>query len=301
MPRRKSSATRQSRASSKASPKESPSKPATKKHTSLDGKRESEFTLFHFPSHRDKIPEDFIADPETGLRPEEKTKPSGVTKTFLDKGFGDWTAFPPVESWDKGVWFVQLTKEQQLAVSSTVGTNGWESWIVNGEGTPGNFAMRIYVCPKAVAEDVEPDHPLLWPEKLRRPSGGYHSPSYGYSGYSGGSAGWAYQSNAQTSVVTSRPTTTQAPALPREIRFRCADCGHWFKQDQLAPHKTNCCPGKEESRETDWALLCECCLTLDEVGRCKPGFPRPKKEVVKQDEQVEVKQDEASATVEVVQ
>jgi hypothetical protein len=219
-------------------------------------------------------------------------KPSGVSKTFIDKGFNNsYTILPPKEIWDTGVWFVQLTNEQQASITTTIGNNAWECWIVNGEGTPGNFMARIYVVPEGIAAEMEPDHPLLWPDKHKITTG------FSYGGYSGGYSGnHSYQG---TSQVSTRPPTTQAQALPTGIRFRCAECGHWFKQTDLAPHKTNCCPGKEESRESDWAILCECCQTLDQVGQCKPGFPRPKKEVVPK-EKTESKE-AVKATAETVQ
>ena len=185
----------------------------------MDGKRESEYTLFRFPSQRDKIPEDFIADPKTGLRPGERQKPSGVTKTFIDKGFTEWTAFPPVEVWDRGVWFVMLTEEQQKALGTTVGANAWETWVVNGEGSPGNFLMRLYVVNDIIAAEVEPLHPMLWLEKHKRPSGPTTHTGHASVGVTGFSSGWAHQQNNST---LTKPTTpkTQAPALAVEHPFQ---------------------------------------------------------------------------------
>lgn len=264
--------------------------------------------MFRFPSHDKEIPEDYFPDEETGLRPKEKVKAAGVTKTFIDKGIPTHTILPPIEVWERGTWFVLMNDDQQKALANIVGSDSWESWIVNGEGTPGNFLARIYVVNSDAAADVECDHPLNWPEKHKKPPGstttmGFSQPTGG--GYSGGGytgyGGSPTYATGQSSTKPSTPKPVSAPALPAGIRFRC-ECGHWFKEAGLAPHRSHCCPAKEESREADWAILCECCLTLDQVAACKPGFPRPKKEKeVVPDEKTEVKKDAAKATAEVVQ
>jgi hypothetical protein len=185
-------------------------------------------------------PADYMAAAD-GLRPNEKTKPAGEMVTMLDHG----TAFaplPPRSIWIEGEW---------LADASAATDEDYRTWVVSGEGTPGNFKTRKYIVPEQVAADVNPKHPADWSLALKK------SPT--------------------TQMQTTKTTVSKAPSLPVGIRFRCPGCGHWYREIDLAGH-AKVCPGKEEG-ESDWAISCECCISLDDTAKAKQGFPRPKPKV----------------------
>lgn len=238
--------------------------------------------LFPWKTHENKTPYDFCVD-ESGMRPGERTKPSGMAKTDLDRGIKD-VNIPPLKIWRKGLWAYELDDQELEALCGTnrlLSSEDWYAWIVPGEGTPGNYLVRVFLLPHSIAQLENPLHPMMWPENLKfpppRPGGGWIGTGFGT------------PSTPPRPIAPATPAPPAPPPLPQNVRFRCPGCGHWFKEGQLAGHKTHCCPGSEnwnfQEQGSDFAILCECCLTLDEVSVCKPGFPRAKKEEVKPDEE----------------
>jgi hypothetical protein len=227
--------------------------------------------------YADLTPIDFLTD-EKGFRPASPGfKPSGASNTDLSSGIESWHNIPPVEIWDKGRWFEDLTQEAKktFAISRV---DEHYTWIVPGEGTPGNFLLRSYILPRTVASIETPPHPSVWTQTEKQKGNGKPTTTSKTSTY-------AHWGTSQSS---------QAPAMPAGITFRCTGCGHWFDSEtKLASHATHCCPGSENWGEdgADWVIDCKCCLTYDETAKCKPGYPRSKKdkpEVVSETEQVEV-------------
>jgi hypothetical protein len=141
----------------------------------------------------------------------------------------------------------------------------FRTWVVPGEGTPGNFKERRYVLPEEIATSPDPKHPADWPKDIFKTSP-----------YTGGWRGSKDGTVTQTKTKTQAKKTPvkSAPPLPVGIRFRCPYCGHWYKEMDLAGH-SKVCPGTQEG-EGDWAIACECCESLDDTAKCKKGFPRPK-------------------------
>lgn len=267
------------------------------------------FVFPHEASDR-TTPYDFVADPKTGIRPGVigQQKPSGYSKVNLQDGIGQ-ANLPPLAIWEDGMWVSEITgveEEQKFKtlLSTLPMSEQFDSWLVSGEGTPGNFAYRVYLVPKQISATVDPKHPLLWPENLKRPKmqSIYTTPPR--SALPGGTGGWAHGGHAgyeSPTPVPKKPVAKAAPALPAGLRIRCPGCGHWWKESGLAAHVNNCCPGKQgfktegvDQMVSDWAILCECCDTLDEVSTCKPGFPRPvaEKPATPDPEPEEVKPDE---------
>lgn len=231
--------------------------------------------LYFFP-HDSKTPYDHLADKETGIRPGWTAKPSGIIKHNLQKGTKG-VVLPPLATWLAGKWFDELPIDKQDDLRPRVLiSESREAYLVTGEGTPGNCNIRVYILPIEIARDKEPDHPAIWPERLQNGTATTFYNSYAENG-------WA--SRNQVTATPKPPVAAKPPApppLPHNIRIRCTGCGHWWKVDDLPKHANNCCPGKEETKTSDWAIICECCDTLDEVAECKPGFPRP---VVKKKEE----------------
>ena len=224
--------------------------------------------FFPYASGSEKdTPYAFLTDQATGMRPGQTQKPQGFVKVDLTHGVHGIT-LPPLAVWKLGRWMNELPNEIADKLKSAH-LDEFSSWIVSGEGTPSNYEFRVYVLPDDVAGADTPKHPMMWTQKQKagtRPATGSYS-----GGYSGYSSGGGYSGSP-----VSKPKQAPAASLPVGIRFRCPGCGHWWKESTLAPHTTSCCPGLNGG-ESDWAILCECCLTLDEVSRCKPGFPRAPK------------------------
>jgi hypothetical protein len=233
---------------------------------------------------KDKTPLDFRTDKETGLREGLTVKPSGVVKHNLKPGIGGAT-IPPIATWNAGKYIESLDENGKKAFVDYV--ESWElfdAYVVTGEFTPGNYVARIYILPKNISHDPEPDHPSKWSVQLQKgdaitsySTGTAWKPGRPWST----SAPGAYHSPAQETKPAVPPPAAK-PAVPAKIRVRCGGCGHWFRMDDVGPHAEYCCPGINE--DSDWGFQCECCDTLDEVQALKPGFPRPKKEPEKKEE-----------------
>jgi hypothetical protein len=233
---------------------------------------------FRFPhGPKDHTPYDFVSDEKTGLRPGtfNNQKPSGFAKVDLTNGIME-ANIPPVFIWAKGDWLLTLVEENVITegmMQSIPAHERFDSWVCSGEGTPGNFLYRVYVLPDEISRILEPKHPMLWPKALQepKPKSIYTAPPR-----SALPGGYGY---APTPAKKAAPKT---PTMPAGIRFRCPGCGHWWAETKLAPHTNFCCPGKQgftvtgvDEMLSDFAIQCECCATLDQVGQCKPGYPRP--------------------------
>jgi hypothetical protein len=274
--------------------------------------------VFPHQFDRDKTPYDFLNnpfDPGRGekTRGEYASRVWGVRVIDLRTGVNEAT-LPPLQIWDLGVWWNELKGEPPFeAVDAEEEiVLGHECYITDGQGTPGNYSLNCYLVPEKIAKEANPRHPLLWGVKLtaglaqvhyvnRQP--GTHNPVRHKS----------FAEPEPVKLTTSTgwpPYTTPAPlskpvtptpvkqTLPHDVRFRCAHCGHWFTEGKLIAHnKSGFCPGKEDGGQSDWAVMCDkdCgCMTLDDAAACKPGFPRPQKEV-NMSETVEETPDEAPA------
>jgi|SRR5262245_9344911 len=209
---------------------------------------------FYFPGDKDKTPYDYLVDPETGLRKGQQQPPQGLVRIDLSHGISGVT-LPPLAIWRDGKWGNELQGEEREKFRSIPGAYDFETWIVSGEGTPSNYEYRVYSLPETVTKFETPKHPVMWTAAEKK--------------------GKAWTASGYGSYGASK-TKQPAATLPIGIRFRCPGCGHWWKESTLAPHTTSCCPGLNDGI-SDWAIMCECCDTLDEVSACKPGFPRPPK------------------------
>ena len=223
------------------------------------------------------VPRDFETNKETGHRKGLSHPPSGVVKHVLVTGI-EGATLPPLATWRTGKWVSDLTKDSKEALMDYVKPHDpYVAYAVTGEFTPGNYLARIYILPKTVASEVNPLHPSLWSESLQKGSA-----VTSYTGSSYTAAGWGRQTGFHSpsglqpveEPKTKLPPPPKAKPVPMNVRYRCGGCGHWFKENDLAAHATHCCPGIKGD-DSDWAILCECCDTLDEVSKRKPGFPRP--------------------------
>lgn len=197
---------------------------------------------YQFSWNKEKTPMDCLTDPETGLRPDQKTPPAGLIGSWLTTGI-EHTTLPPLKIWNEGVWMTEFVQEHPDIQVNTRGDERFNTWVTSGEGTPGNYAWRSFVLPDDEARDLNPKHPKMWP-KVKTSWGGKES------------------------------TTT----IPCITRFRCQGCGHWFQNIDMKEHVELACPGQQPSRTTEWVIPCDskCCESLDKMAECKPGFPVPK-------------------------
>lgn len=217
-----------------------------------------------------------MTDPDTGLRPDERNKPSGSAVVDMANGIRDWMIIPSVATWERGKWYLELDQKLRDSLHMVKAEVEWETWVVSGEGTPGNFLIRCYVVPNKVGQAQDPKHPSTWSKNLKEK--GDNKPKELATPWRRPDENGQYMGFHQPTPVPAKPTPPKPPPLPFGIRFRCRGCGHWWKESDLAPHSTHCCPGESGTEGSDWAILCECCDTLDEVSQCKPGFPLDKKE-----------------------
>lgn len=190
-----------------------------------------------FPYNADnKTPDDYMDGPD-GLRPGEKTKPFGFLVVDLRNGIAG-RIIPPKSIWEKGDW---------------KGAKGedYYTWIVPGEGTPGNREYRHYKLPDIIAADPTPDHPSDWPKEHRESTPTYKSAaSYSSSSHSSSSGGF-----------------------PLGTRFRCPGCGHYFRQDDLPGHVNATCPAIQDDPPM-YIMDCECHKgDLQTASTLMPGFP----------------------------
>jgi hypothetical protein len=207
---------------------------------------------------KDKTPADFMNGPD-GLRQgsytsSSKQKPWGSTFTDLSEGIKGKT-IPPRSIWKEGHW---------------KGFNGddWYIWVVDGQGTPGNYEKREYRLPHAAASKGDPDHPADWSKKLREEGDGKPK-TYG-SGSSGSSGSYS-----------------TGPTVPLGMRVRCVGCGHFYRMDDLAGHVKTACPAvqMEEMGYVNFVMECACHEDLQDAAAMVPGWtsllpPKPKPEEV---------------------
>jgi len=222
-------------------------------------------------SYTDKTPADFIDDPVTGIRPGSyaKKKPLGCGFVDLSEGIRSYHVIPPVAIWDRGKWYDQLELQTQNAINVKPDDER-QTWIVSGQGTPGDFVLRAYKVPEKIAEFQAAKHPADWSKKHKEKGDKKESLlGDGYSTYS-----W---SGYQPATKAKPPSPPKPPPIPTGVTFRCVGCGHWFEgETKLAGHATHCCPGSSNwgDEGSDWVIACKCCLTFDETAVCKPGYPR---------------------------
>lgn len=259
-------------------------------------------TGFRYASYqKDKVPFDFETDDVTGLRPNEKVPPSKWLKHDLTAGIED-AILPPDKIWYEGKWLDAIPQDKRDIFFPLVKAHEVRRvFITSGEYTPGNYLMRLYVLPNTIAEYATPPHPLDWEDHLRRgrcttsyqsaydtavkPTTGPQSREwdsrdrYGY-GFGYGSPPPPPAPPKPVATTPAKPAAPKGPAIPHNVKMRCGGCGHWFKDDtELGGHARWCCPAIN-GKDSDWAVMCQCCDHLDDVATIKPGFPRPKKKPV---------------------
>lgn len=222
---------------------------------------------FTIPSDKQRTPYDFITDKKTGLRPTQAKSPGGYTKHDLTYSYMSYegTTYPPFAIWEKGKWLSDMDPSWLDEFKVTT-KDAYYYWVVLGEGTPGNYAFRLYRMPKDEATYEKARHPMKWLKKLLEQN---KSKKYKTSS-APGSSGSTYKSSG--SWYDSSPKST----LPLSVRFRCPGCGHWFDDGDLADHAKNVCPGVH-GEDLTWAIMCDShcgCRTLDDTTKCKPGYPK---------------------------
>jgi hypothetical protein len=197
-----------------------------------------------------KTPKDYLSDPETGLRPNETSKPERIAKVYLDNSYTEpkERILPPLEIWHGGVWFEDLEEPIKKEMGYLQEGDKFATWVVSGEATPGNYAYRAYILPVEEAAHTKPRHPLMWPKKSK-------------------DSGW------KSTTSTKLPAKEKGMGLPFGLRIRCIGCGHWYNQNDVATHVNNCCPATN-GNDNDWAMECLCCESLDQTNKLKEGFPK---------------------------
>lgn len=217
-----------------------------------------------------QTPENYKTDPETGLRPNEHSNPSGHSFSSLKNGL-NYKTIPPLSVWDDGFWFDEWEtkapeehrKEPVKCPSSFEERN---LWVCSGEGTPSNFTWRLFEVPDTIAAVVKPNHPMLWSKELK----------LGVGNKSSDWQPWHTNSKTTTPPASNMPQPVKG-SMPIGVRIRCDGCGHWFEERKLVDHIETTCPGLHEDQP--WGVMCasECgCVNLDQAMTCKPGFPRVK-------------------------
>lgn len=312
MPRQRSTRTRerQSQTTQTSEDKNATTKPVTSDGVkpTADELKTPPFELgFNFPHNTGKTPWDYIYHHgATGelLSPSDNgmsTRPvSGWKRTDLSDGINAKVdMIPPLQTWKDGFWLSDLVaafeKDKGILkkhwhddflkalpeewgvglklpyqMENLPATEAYRTWCVTGEGCPGAWSVVAYTVPQEVATETKPHHPVMWPKRLKERAGASHVTWGGFSG---------------TPSVPSTPKIPEAPKpppLPLGLRFRCPGCGHWFKEADLGSHAKTVCPGNPDTSH-DWAIMCDerCgCRTLDDVSKCKEGFPRPKPEPI---------------------
>jgi len=210
---------------------------------------------FSFPYDKDRNPYDFIDPVPPQTRARER---SGSMLHDLTRGLSG-VIIPPLLTWKEGDWWDDEIHGKKIPEHQwPVERDRYDAFVVSGEGTPGDWVFRIYVLPEEVSRhDLEdnnlPKHPEMWPKALKDKLKGQTASSY--SSYSSWSSG----------------TTTTKSSMPYGLRIVCVHCGHWFEADDISGH-LQCCPTVQGM--SDWALKCECCASMDDTVKVKPGFPR---------------------------
>lgn len=198
-------------------------------------------------------PHDLRDDPETGRRRNGRDKdgnqllemkePNGVMRVSLEHGITG-RVIPPVATWEKGSWLSEKKNEKLLPDIKTMHER-WATWVVSGEGTPGNYLFRAYELPEDIARDEHPRHPSQWTKKQKE-----GEDPYSYS--------WGKPKD---------------PGLPTNLKIRCPGCGHWYSETDLKNHVTSACPG-QQGGSTDWIIPCFCCANPDVTATVKDGYPK---------------------------
>jgi hypothetical protein len=198
--------------------------------------------IFPWSTHEGKTPADYMTG-ESGYRPDTPNmKPSGTIFTDLRYGIKD-KIIPPKKIWDNGDW------------KSLISThNGWDVWVVSGEGSPGNYLFREYRLPHQLTSGMHPRHPSLWSKKMKEEGEGKPKTTTG----GGSGTSWGSQDTG--------------PKLPLGLRVRCTGCGHFFKVDDLPAHAKNACPATQDP-PIMWIIRCECHEGLLEATEILEGFP----------------------------
>jgi hypothetical protein len=194
-------------------------------------------------------PADFTVQPGEKYRPGEKQAPVGKVKIKLD-GFAGalGVTLPPRSVWSEGYW--------EAFDATTATDEEWRTWVVSGEGTPGNWESRLYIVPAEIAKEQEPSHPADWPKVLRE---GKSKP-------------------AGTGLTSFKPQPKASSQLPRGVVAICPGCGHYFDIDDLVDHaKGDICPSKQ-GELVAFIMPCECHpKDLQTTAKIMPGFPyKPK-------------------------
>lgn len=226
-------------------------------------KKDQMLVGYQFMYDQDKNPYDFVADPETGLRPNQKVVPHGFLWADLTKGISHVT-LPPLQIWKEGRWLSDIDQSEfsDYTHMYTYPKKGdeFDTWVCSGEGSPGNMVWRFYLLPDQISRHNLlagnlPKHPLMWPKALKEePKTTSLSSPY-----------------RKDDSWTSAWKTEKTPAMPAGIRIRCTQCGHWYRMDDLTAH-SQCCPVLQGF--ADWAIKCECCDSLDDTATVKDGYPR---------------------------
>lgn len=175
----------------------------------------------------DDKPENYTTDPETGLRPGAAIPPHGNVVIDLTDGKTTGAILPTRAKWEQGRWKDKL------------GDPDDNVWVVDAEGTPGNYEHRHYRLPDSMVAEAKPPHPADW-------------------------------ATTKTSTRTTTAAASTAGTLPYAVRFRCVGCGHWYRETTLADHAPIC----PSTGMNDWAVACECCDSLDSTATVKDGYPR---------------------------
>jgi hypothetical protein len=243
-------------------------------------------TGYQFANSSNHTPYDYQLDEEVGRRRKgkasdgewlyETTKPIGTVRMDLTKGVGSYVTLPPLATWDAGFWLSdddadKDSRNETLIEPGVPKTDRWNTWVVDGEGTPMNYEYRLYLLPQSLAQVTTPKHPDTWSAKEKETKWGNGG---GYSSYGGYSL-----------------DTPKSPGLPVGLRIRCQSCGHWYGEHDLKDHVTSACPGLQGG-STEWIIPCECCLPsqMDMMAVCKKGFPRSVKATPEAEEQPTIEQ-----------
>jgi hypothetical protein len=227
---------------------------------------------YQFANSTGHTPYDYIVDEEVGRRRKgkaqdgewlyEMNKPIGTVRIDLTKGVGSYVTLAPLATWDAGFWLSdddadKDTRNEMLIEPGVPKTDRWNTWVVDGEGTPMNYEYRLYLLPQKHAQSTTPMHPSKWSAKEKETQ---WDKGYSYNGLGDS-------------------LTTKSQGLPIGLRIRCQSCGHWYSESELKDHITSACPGTQGG-STEWIIPCDCCLPtqMDLMAVCKKGFPRPVKD-----------------------
>src|SRR6185295_19873803 len=115
-------------------------------------------------------------------------------------GMHEGTVLPPLAIWKQGKWLSDLSPT--VAPHAVANSERYHSWVVSGEGTPGNWEKRVYVLPSSETTKSEPRHPIMWPKEMKALKDGKPKSLLGL--------GWGETTKTQSSN-----------SLPIGLRIRC--------------------------------------------------------------------------------